>query len=190
MNWDDPIYKSTLLNNALSYEDFCKIKNHIKMPNNDTMTLMKMIESSVSTTLKPSSSLWIDEMLRKYMGRFNFKHRIPNKPAKEGIKWFILCCSDSQMPFKFQFHDNTLSKEGALSKIEAMVYNMVRTCTNDHVFVDNYFTTHCLFKELLAVNVTLVGTMRTNNIPSAVALKASEFKKATKRRQIDGITFI
>ena len=99
-----------------------------------------------------------------------------------GIKWFILCCSDTRLPLKFLFHDSSLPTEGDLSKISTMVFNMVKDKTHSCVFTDNYFTTHKLFKALQTVEVDIVGTFRMNNVPKLVREKAKAFMKANKKR--------
>ena len=110
------------------------------------MILYKMIEQSAARVIIPSSFMSLDQMLRKFMGRFKFKHRITSKPAKEGIKYFVLCCSNLKIPLSFTFHDNQLKKEGELTQTANMVVNMVKSMVLNNqydisklvLFMDNY----------------------------------------------------
>lgn len=86
MNWGkrNSLYRCQLLEQSMSYEKFVLIKNNLTMPDSNTMCVMDLIEKKVNELIKPSSYICIDEMLRKFMGRFVNKHRISGKPAKEG----------------------------------------------------------------------------------------------------------
>ena len=72
-----------LLQDNMNYELFT-------MLNNDTFALNTMIMSNIKTLYEPGKHLALDEMLRKFFGRFEFKHRIPSKPAKERLKTFLI----------------------------------------------------------------------------------------------------
>ena len=68
------------------------------MPTSNTFELLDMIEKASYMVTSNSSHVSIDEMLRKFMGVYKNKHRITSKPAKEGIKIFICCDSETKLP--------------------------------------------------------------------------------------------
>ena len=132
------------------------------------------------------------------MGRFKFKHRITSKPAKEGIKYFVLCCSLLKAPLAFTFHDNKLEKSNGLSQTASMVVDMINQMvelngmdmTTITLFMDNYFNSHDLFKFLLAKGIKVVGTFKTNMVPKEVRDKATVFLKENKKRKnVEGVIY-
>ena len=98
---------------------------------------------------EPGKQLALDEMLRKCFGRFEFKHRIPSKPAKEVLKTFLIARSRLRILFDFVFHDNKMPKTKGLSFISGMVFAILKR-NMDTGFIkkdcDNYFTTQGLFE--------------------------------------------
>ena len=139
------LYSSQAVSSSISLEEFRVLHNGIKMPDGNPMYLFNKIELAARKVSNPSSYLSLDEMLRKYMSQFKFKHRMPSKPAKEGLKWFLLCCSQLRVPFVFTFHDNQIEAKDGLSKIGTMVYEMINKFIDSEnrskegltVFLDN-----------------------------------------------------
>ena len=52
------------------------------MPDGDTFMLNNELMNNIKTVYTSSKHIAIDEMLRKFFGRFTFKHRMPSKPVK------------------------------------------------------------------------------------------------------------
>ena len=181
------IYDSKFITDVYNINDFRKMHNHLKMQFGD-----EMIERTSIKVAMPSSFVSLDEMLRKYLSEFKFKHRLPTKPAKKGIKYFILCCSLLNIPLVSTFHDNQLEDSPNLSKTGNMVYNMVVQMLQQHkviatdtiLFTVNYFNSHRLFVKFKALGVKCVGTFKTNLIP--LKDKAEEFVRTTKKQRLDG----
>ena len=186
------IFKSDLIDNCVDLNRYQKVKKYISMPNNDAMYLMNLIRDQVQHTYNSFTHLCLDEMLRRFQGRFRFKHRIVSKPARIGIKYFILGCSISRVPFLFKFNDNNLSPGNGLTKIGNVVYEMIKEflLTQSHIqpdhelvlFLDNYFTSHQLLVKLKELNVGCVGTFKTNMIPQEVKAKGKVWIKDNRKR--------
>ena len=71
MHWTNKHYKSLLLTNVMTSDQFSKVRNNIKMPEGQTAHYMiQSIQNKMSTILKPSSHICIDEMLRKFISQF------------------------------------------------------------------------------------------------------------------------
>ena len=186
----DTLYKSDFITSNYTLEEFRKLHNNLKMPDKDPMILFRMVERAASINCKPSNFISLDEMLRKFMGKYKYKHRIISKPAKEGIKYFVLCCSSLKVPLQFTFHDNQLERNGLLSKTANMVDKMVEgmivshryDATKLHLFTDNYFNSHELFKHLLNKRITCIGTFKSNMIPKEVREAAATWLKQNSTR--------
>ncbi len=186
------LFKSDVVDSAWTVESFRELHNHITMPGGDAMYLFKMIEDTVKRSVIPSGLFSLDEMLRKFMGQYRFKHRIPDKPAKEGIKYFLLCCSVLKVPFVFTFHDNQLESNEELSKTANMVHLMITKLSEESnvpfneiiLFTDNYFNSYVLFKTFATMGVRCVGTFKSNLIPKEVKEEYKQCKTKLKQRYV------
>ncbi len=153
------LVKVDVLASNYTYEDYCRCKDNIAMGkidgNSNTFALNQMIMRNIKSIYKPGKHVALDEMLRKFFGRYEFKHRIPSKPAKEGLKTFLIACSRLRIPFDFVFHDNKMPSTPGLSVIAGMVFAILKSNREDGylqegttIFLDNYFTTQGLFKKM------------------------------------------
>ena len=84
MHWTSRHYKCSIISLAMTQQRFSDIRCQMTMPDHHSHFLMETIEKKMDQIIKPSSYICIDEMLRKFMGQYKNKHRISNKPAKEG----------------------------------------------------------------------------------------------------------
>ena len=53
--------------------------------------IFTLFESTLRAPYKPPEFLTIDEQLSPYHGKCPFRQFMPSKPAKYGIKWWVLC---------------------------------------------------------------------------------------------------
>ena len=128
---------------------------------------------------KPSTNLTVDEQLVPFRGRVNFKQYIPMKPAKYGIKIFLLCDSFTYYVYNADIY---LGKNFDQSNSKNVGENTVMKLMEDfslpglNITMDNFFTSINLAKKLLEKNITLVGTIRKNrkNLPEFKKLKLYE----------------
>lgn len=108
----------------------------------------------------------IDEMLIPFRGRCSFIQYIPNKPAKYGLKVFVLCDSRTfyvsnlevycgQQPDGQYKNSNTPT---------AITHRLLQPWKgkNRNLTCDNWYTSYTLAKELLEDKVTIVGTIKKN----------------------------
>ena len=75
-------FKFLLIAPNIDKDTFTNIRSAITMPDHNAHYLIQMIEVVVQDVIKPSSHICVDEMLRKFMGHFKYKHRIAGKPGK------------------------------------------------------------------------------------------------------------
>ena len=162
--------------------NFVIIKNNLKLPQKDRMYIVNMLKNNLATLFSPSSYISLDETLRKFMGRFKNKHRNTGKPAKEGLKWFVLCDSDVKLPLDFTFHDDNLVESNGLTKIGLMVHRMVVNRPHSILFMDNYFLTHELLVQMITLNIKISGTVGANRIPVEVRILAESHQISKKKR--------
>lgn len=125
---------------------------------------------------KPSSCLTVDEQLVATRGRFSFRQYIPSKPGKYGIKIFWVCDSETSFPLRGEVYVG--QQPGAVAnnnKVTDLVKRLVRPWVNTgrNITMDNYFTSVELACDMLAVNTTIVGTMRNNRKDIPNDLQAS-----------------
>ena len=117
------LYSSSRINSAITIEEFRILHNGLKMPDGNTMYLFDKIEKATQRVANPSTCLSLDEMLRKFMGQYQFKHRMPSKPAKEGLKWFLLCCS--QLKIHLYSHSMTMTSKQSMDYLKLGQWCMI-----------------------------------------------------------------
>lgn len=112
----------------------------------------------------PFEHVTVDEQLLGFRGRCPFKMYIPSKPDKYGIKIVMMCDSKT---YYMCYGIPYVGKEQRDSQLAIPTQYVLRLTediqgTNRNITVDNWFTSCELAKELMKVNLTLVGTMRKN----------------------------
>lgn len=112
---------------------------------------------------QPSQYMTIDEMLRPFRGRCIFRQYIPSKPAKYGVKIFIL--SDALTPFCYKsIIYSGKSDQRDRFKPENITLELAQCIsgTGRNFALDNWFTSIPLAKKLLDQQLTLLGTLKKN----------------------------
>lgn len=114
----------------------------------------------------PGADLTVDEQLVATRCRCPFRQYIPSKPGKYGIKLFWICDSQTSYPL---FGEIYLGRQpgnlaGAPNRTLDLVMRLAQRWTRAglNITCDNYFTSAQLVEQLLALNTTLVGTIRKN----------------------------
>lgn len=110
--------------------------------------------------------LTIDEMLIPFRGRCSFIQYIPSKPAKYGIKVFILCDSKTFYVSNLEIYCGQ-QPEGQYRRSNTpadITHRLLEPWKgkNRNLTCDNWYTSYPLAKELLKDKVTLVGTLKKN----------------------------
>lgn len=107
----------------------------------------------------------IDEKLEGFRGRCSFRQYIRNKPAKYGIKIFMLSDSRTYYTSNMEIYAGT-QPDGVYqvsNSAHDVVKRMIRpiTGTNRNITIDNWFTSVPLALDLLKNHkLTIVGTLR------------------------------
>ena len=187
---DNSLQRLKELKDNITHDMYVKIKQNLAMPAQNHFAMHEMIKEAIANLADCSSHYALDEMLNKFYGRFEFIHHMPQKPAKIGIKTFIIACSLFKIPFDFVFHDQDMPETDGMNKIDGMVFDVIQRNLKtllikegSTLFTDNYFTTHNLMKRLAAIKINFVGTAKTQLIPGPVKEmpEVLEFAKKAKR---------
>ena len=144
----------------------------------------------------PDQNLSFDEATCAWKGRLRFKVYNPKKPTKFGIKIYEMCESASGYLLGLNIYTGADSEEyfhelegvsedcGVTTKL---VVGLLSFCgllhSGRHVYLDNYYTSPELFKELHLLGTGACGTVRMNrkNLPAGL-------KKAARIRLNQGQT--
>lgn len=111
----------------------------------------------------PTHDVTVDEQLVAFRGRCPFRQYIPSKPAKYGIKFWVLC--DSTTSYVWNIQPYTGKEVGAVPERNQgmrVVLDLTVGLKGHNVTADNFFISYQLGQKLLEKQITLVGTIRKN----------------------------
>lgn len=119
-------------------------------------------------------------MLIAFRGRCSFVQYIPNKPAKYGLKVFVLCDAKTFYVSNFEVYCGK-QPEGLyhLSNTPTeIVHRLLQNLkgSNRNLTCDNWYSSYPLAKQLLLHKITMIGTLKKNKRELPV-----EFMPAKKR---------
>jgi len=192
--YKDYYSESTLLKTNFSKymgrERFLAILSFIHLSNNanplaQTDKLYKIryfyeyVQRKWSFYYQPGKELNIDEGMVPFTGRLGFLQYIKRKPHKWGIKVFLLCDSASAYCLK----STIFSGKDSNAKIETLVKDLLEPYKNKgHIlYVDNFYTTISLMKELKEIQTGCTGTFQSKRIGDRAISKGLEIKKGETR---------
>ena len=108
----------------------------------------------------PSANCTVDESLLGFRGRCGFKVYIPNKPAKYGIKVYVLADNESSYCIKSKVYlgKGTHNSNSHLPIPTQAVLELTDCLnkTNRSITTDNYYISISLEKELKECGLTVV----------------------------------
>uniref|UniRef100_A0A1A7Y6J1 PiggyBac transposable element-derived protein domain-containing protein n=1 Tax=Iconisemion striatum TaxID=60296 RepID=A0A1A7Y6J1_9TELE len=112
----------------------------------------------------PGKDVCVDEQLVGFRGRCNFRQYIPSKPAKYGIKLWVVCDVASSyawgmLPYLGKVTPDAPPEKGQGKRV---VLELTEGLPGRTVTTDNFFTSLDLGEELLKKKKSLVGTLRRN----------------------------
>ena len=124
-----------------------------------------------------SEAVTVDEQLYSFRSRCRFIQYMPSKPAKYGLKFWILADAKNYYISSIELYtskDETRTTDlrmHVVLKLAKHIYNTGRNITTD-----NFFTSLKLARELKSKKLSLVGTLRGNRreIPTEMRSVKSE----------------
>lgn len=105
----------------------------------------------------------VDEQLYPFRGRCRFIQYMPSKPAKYGLKFWILADGKNYYISNIELYtgkDDTRTTDLGMHVVLKLVKHIHFTGRN--ITTDNFFTSLKLARELKSKNLSLVGTLRGN----------------------------
>jgi hypothetical protein len=107
-----------------------------------------------------------------------------SKPAKYGIKLWLLCDSATSYALNVQVYTGKIGDRPEKNQGERVVNDLVEVISGSgrNVTTDNFFTSVPLARALLSKKLTLVGTIRKNKIEIPAAFSASNSREVHSSR--------
>lgn len=160
----------------MSLENFKRISRVIRFDDKQTRTerrardkfaaIRELWEKWVEILPKlfnPDSNITVDEQLVGFRGKCPFRQYMPSKPARYGIKFWVLCDNNTAYVWNIQPY---LGKPpgGAREQNQGMrvVLDLSNGLKGHNITCDNFFTSYELGQLLLKRNITMIGTMKRN----------------------------
>lgn len=127
--------------------------------------------------LNPSDCVIVDEQLCGFRGNCAFRQYMPSKPEKYGLQFWLLACAKTGYVWKIQPY---LGKPARIApdtnQRQRVVLELVGGLNGHNVILNKSFTSYELGQRLLLKQITMVGTIASNE-PS-IPPKLLMFKKA------------
>ena len=167
---------------------FLKISNFRTEDKTDKLSkakfLLDYIRRKCRRLYQPEQNISIDERMVKNKGRYNFRMFMKDKPTKWGMKLWVLADSRTGYTYNFDVYEG----KGTLAYFGSLAYQVVMRLLCDlfgqgyHLFVDNFYTSVDLFRDLVDKGVRACGTVLANRRGFPVGLKnVKEWEKGVQR---------
>ena len=148
--------------------------------------LVDHLNAVLSEYYKPSRYLSIDEMLIGTRCRVSFLQYIPKKPTRFGIKVWVNSEAETGYVLCFQVYTGTVASAG---KSAGLGYRVVMDLMENYrmkghcLFIDNFYTSPMLLRDLLCAGTYCTGTVRANrkDFPKEVILIESSLPSGSMR---------
>jgi Transposase IS4 len=133
---------------------------------------LQQLQHSFSSHFNPTRVMTVDEAMVGYKGRSELKQYIPQKPTKWGYKVWCLASCNYLLAFDVFLGKSTTSPSASPSDV---VLSLVAPYShrNHIVYLDRYFTSPNLLKELKARGFRACGTVRKDRIGLPPLFKTS-----------------
>lgn len=151
---------------SLRFDNVTTRKEHIKF---DKLAATRQFYSDFLDNCKnnysPGEYVTIDEMLHPFRGRCGFIQYMPNKPAKYGMKLYVMCDSQTYYTINFEIYCGTqpsgspyLMSNKPIDIVKRLV-EIIKS-SNRNVTTDNYYSSYPLATYLREIGLTFIGTLK------------------------------
>lgn len=166
----------------LRFLHFCKNpKANEPQPEDRLYKIRSVVDyfnNKMLVTYYPGQELSIDEAMMLWRGRLHFRQYIKGKKHKYGIKLYILTEPNSLALKTLVYtgkHDELGGKGHASNVVN---YLMNEKLHNGHsLYMDNYYNSHNLSKNLLRKKTYTTGTLRSNRINTPDVVSSAKLRK-------------
>ncbi|XP_066928024.1 piggyBac transposable element-derived protein 5-like, partial [Clytia hemisphaerica] len=135
---------------------------------------------------QPEQNLAIDERLVKSKHRSGIKQYLKNKPAKFGIKLWVI--ADSATGYTWDFIVYTGAGDGVTDPIHGLGYGVVMNLSKPlflqgyHLYFDNFYTSSILVEDLFTKGIPSCGTTVESRKGFPDSMKGGKFWAKAKER--------
>lgn len=136
---------------------------------NDKLAAVRLLLDAFATNCQRcftpgEAGVTVDEQLYPYRGRCRFIQYLPNKPAKYGLKFWVLNDSKTSYCWNIRMYtgkDEARNRDTPLGEFVVLQLSEELKGSGIGITVDNFFCSLSLARALLSRNMTLLGSMRS-----------------------------
>jgi DNA polymerase III epsilon subunit-like protein len=204
-NWfsDNPLLESRVAKKITTGRQFGRILRYLHCcdpdetggtedgeydPSYKVLEFKNELEKRWSAIFVPEQQLSLDETLLRAFGRMKFKVRIISKAARYGIKLYVV--TDARTSFvlgvivytgKFTYTD---SRTESTKKTVQVVQQLCEPFRGTHrtIYVDRFYSSIDLLKQLEDMQLYMTGTVLSNRIPKHITIAKSSRQFKTLNR--------
>ncbi len=142
--------------------------------------LIDRVVPSWRAAIRPARHLSIDESMIPFRGKIFFRQYIKSKHHRYGVKGFALCDSATCYCIDYDIYTGRFyDYDRFLGQGCSVVLKLVRTLPAGSIlYTDSFYTSPVLARELMQLNIGLVGTVKPNQQGMPDALRALPTREA------------
>ncbi|KAJ8399418.1 hypothetical protein AAFF_G00411300, partial [Aldrovandia affinis] len=127
---------------------------------------MDTVQHACKTFFHPRRNISVDERMVAWKANSGMTQYMKAKPIKWGFKLFVLCDSSTGYTVDFSVYPGKnyfqIGQGGLTYDTVMSLVNRDYLGSGYHVYMDNFYTSPKLFRDLLALNIGACGTYRDN----------------------------
>ena len=130
-----------------------------------TRPLIDASRSTYPQNYEPRGQLSVDVSLQPFKGRLVYKQYIPSKPKKWGMKFWVLCDSETRFCLNWNQYVGHEGNGGVRESLsERVVKDLVKPYYGSErtIYMDNYYSSVPLHRHLADHDLGACGTVRAN----------------------------
>ena len=145
--------------------------------------LLNILLENFQRSYTPTQNLSIDESMVGFKGQLAFLQYMPKKPHKWGMKAWVLADAANGYVWNWKLYAG--KEEAAPDSSLGLAHRVVLDLLEDdrlknkgyHVYMDNFYSSPSLFKDLQAEGFESCGTLRSNRKGIPDDLKSAKLRK-------------